>query len=882
MKALFWRHPVPRALAAALACLILGIALFLVADAARDAERQSFLRLQENNHAYLELLGIMRLELESAALAVHLAAAARDGSSLAAREAELTESLRRIRQALMVARQGGRYVRDDGGQNSGTRDIEYWPASNPDARLMDLAEVVGRILRHASSLIRAQGWRFFPGVPASPPQDGEEPAVRCFELIVEAKAKADQLHLAAHDQIHGLSRGHGQDEYRALLFGAVGFGGGAVAMGVGLCLHALRLVRRLLDERDRDAAAVLEAQAGLDRLLEALPVGVVLVGPDQNIRRVNLATSDLLGIGLDWLARRQVRWEMFCPTSTSTPSSPFVGYPRRGDFESEVCLQRLDGGCIDAVKSSIPVILQGESLTLEVFADITTRKRAERALLQEKSRLESVLAGIAEGVTLTDDQGLILAVNECLARILDRPSASVLGAPISSLFSDARSGEALRQGLERLRANPVDKIQGFEIGSFRNMALMVRMQPVVEDDDFAGIVVSVIEVTEIVEARRRAEAASQAKTMFLANVSHEIRTPLNSIVGLGEVLSHTALDPEQGECLRTIRICADNLLGIINDILDFSKIEAGMFKVEAEDVHLRVVLEKVVAVFADQARKKDVELALLTSNLPDVVRADGTRLTQVLLNLVGNAIKFTPGGEVVLAVRCGRRGSAEDPACVFFTVRDTGIGIDAKRQERIFSSFEQADGSLTRQYGGTGLGLTIANSLVKLMGGDGIAVCSALEEGSEFSFTLKLDVPRKSVAESVPPVSATLRTFPHVRVLAAEDNPFNRALLQKMLKTLGVERLELVVNGQDAVNLLATDDDFDIIFMDIQMPVLDGLEAAKAIRTMGLSIPIIALTAHVLGADHLRSMEAGMNGHLLKPYKTQDLVDALSTWCPEI
>ena len=180
------------------------------------------------------------------------------------------------------------------------------------------------------------------------------------------------------------------------------------------------------------------------------------------------------------------------------------------------------------------------------------------------------------------------------------------------------------------------------------------------------------------------------------------------------------------------------------------------------------------------------------------------------------------------------------------------------------------------------MGLTIANSLVKLMGGDGVAVCSALEEGSEFSFVLDVDVPRKAAPETSAPVAATLRTFPRARVLAAEDNPFNRALLQKMLKTLGVERLELVVNGQEAVDLLATGADFDIIFMDIQMPVLDGLEAAKAIRAMGISIPIIALTAHVLGADHLRSMEAGMNGHLLKPYKTQDLVDALSAWCPEI
>jgi PAS domain S-box-containing protein len=543
-----------------------------------------------------------------------------------------------------------------------------------------------------------------------------------------------------------------------------------------------------------------------------------------------------------------------------------------------VRLRRLDGGCIEAVKSSIPVMLHGETLALEVFADITTRKRAERALVQEKSRLESVLAGIEEGVALTDSAGRVLEINACLVRILGCSAAAAIGASIASLYSDDRLQTAVRQALDSLRIDPRIKLRELQLETFRGMDVIVRMQAVVEDGRFAGMILSVIEVTEIVEARRRAEAASQAKTMFLANVSHEIRTPLNAIIGLGEVLSRLELDEEQAECLGNIRICADNLLAIINDILDFSKIEAGMFKIMPEDVRLPALLDKVAAMFMEQAQHKGLCFAVVLANVPALVRVDGTRLTQILVNLIGNAIKFTPSGEVVLAVR--GQGDERTPIRVSFVVHDTGIGIDAKRQTRIFSSFEQADGSLTRQYGGTGLGLTIAHSLVKLMGGEGIAVCSAPEEGSAFSFSLDLDVPQDCLKPEAPgPDRETLPVFPLVRVLAAEDNPFNRALFRKMLTSLGVARIEIVDNGQVALDMLAVDTDFDIIFMDIQMPVLDGLEAAKAIRTMGLSIPIIAITAHVLDADHLRSMEAGMNGHLLKPYKTQDLVDALRTWC---
>jgi CheY-like chemotaxis protein len=252
---------------------------------------------------------------------------------------------------------------------------------------------------------------------------------------------------------------------------------------------------------------------------------------------------------------------------------------------------------------------------------------------------------------------------------------------------------------------------------------------------------------------------------------------------------------------------------------------------------------------------------------------------QVLVNLVGNAVKFTERGSVEITVSAEPvRGGR---ASVHFFVRDTGIGISADRQKDIFTSFEQVDGSLTRQYGGTGLGLTIANNLVRLLGGAGISVRSLPGQGSTFSFVLPLDVPSRVMprVQGLPQDVAGEGAYADVRVLAVEDNAFNRGLLKKMLGNLGVTRVTMAENGQEAVDALAGGQAFDIILMDIQMPVLDGLDATRAIRAMGLEVPIIALTAHVLESDQQKSREAGMDGHLPKPYSLKDLRDTLAKWC---
>jgi two-component system sensor histidine kinase/response regulator len=514
--------------------------------------------------------------------------------------------------------------------------------------------------------------------------------------------------------------------------------------------------------------------------------------------------------------------------------------------------------------------------------------QVEKKLAFERSLMRTVIDNIPDSIFAKDSEGRYLLTNNAFAKLhgFDSPEC-LLGKSAFDLFPKERATSLYSADLEVMRATKSQIIEGerSQVDAEGNLRwIQMTKVPLTNMlDEVVGVVGVNRDITphkrsevELVKAKEEAEAANRAKSEFLANMSHEIRTPLNGVIGMTDLALETDLTAEQREYLRTVKLSADSLLSVINDILDFSKIEAMKVELELEDFNLRDILESTFKTQAWRADEKGLELLCeIAPSIPDVVRGDFNRLRQVVVNLLGNAIKFTESGEVALNVQVESEGGPGQ--ILHFTVSDSGIGIPLEKQKLIFQPFAQADSSTTREYGGTGLGLTISNRLVELMGGK-MWVESEVGRGTAFHFTARLEKSEKPIESGTVAPPEALRG---VKVLIVDDNRTNRRILEGMLKRWEMNSTS-VDNGKEALvrlsSALEEGTPFGLILTDMHMPTMDGFELIEQIRQRPQlsTATIMMLTSAGHRGDGARCQNLGVAAYLLKPIRQLELGAAIA------
>ena len=520
---------------------------------------------------------------------------------------------------------------------------------------------------------------------------------------------------------------------------------------------------------------------------------------------------------------------------------------------------------------------------LVVIYDVPEQAFTEQALGRSEKLLRSVWENAADALRITDRHGTVVRLNESYSRLTGFSKQELEGHPFWIIYPDKDQASIRARYHERFENSSFAPVAEHKV-TFRNgrtcwIELSNSLLHIAEGPCILTISRDITErklsqerlrvtLAELECAKQQSDAANRSKSAFLANTSHEIRTPMNGILGLADLLLQEQNEDKRREYLRHLKSSAEGLMAVLNDVLDFSKIEAQHMTVERTPFALKDCLQAAVDTLLAPAQSKGLEIACHTSaGLPTMVLGDPVRIRQILLNLIGNAVKFTSQGYV-------RMTAAPAGECIRFTIEDTGIGITAEQQQKIFRPFEQADVSTTRSYGGTGLGLSIVAALVKLMDGK-ISVQSQPGIGTIF----KVDLYLPAVAEAVPapPPPAAPASFEPLQILVAEDHPVNQLVTARILEKRG-HHVTLVADGQSALDALERRA-YDLVLMDVQMPVMDGLQATSLIRAKegahGTHLPVIAFTALAMPGDQEHLLAAGIDDYVPKPVRADQLFEAM-------
>jgi PAS domain S-box-containing protein len=527
-----------------------------------------------------------------------------------------------------------------------------------------------------------------------------------------------------------------------------------------------------------------------------------------------------------------------------------------------------------------------------------TLRMSQGKIIAANEYTDNIIRSMNDSLVVTSPDGVVERVNRATLSLLGYKEKELIGNQFGIILSskeidwkDDSAPNWFVNIISRGYVNNLESTYRAKDGRLIPVLLSASLMHGI-DNTVQGIVCVALDITErkqaekvLREAKEAAESASKAKSQFLANMSHEIRTPMNGVIGMLDLMLDSNMNESQLRLARMAHSSAEKLLYVINDILDFSKIEAGKLELQPVVFKIRDMVKEVNDLFWLKAQKKNIGMTFfIDESVPETIEGDSVRLRQILINLKGNAIKFTEHGEVYLEVRFEEE-SSED-ILLRFEVRDTGTGISPAAQRKIFDAFSQADNSMARRHEGTGLGLAISKQLVEMMGGN-IGMESTLGKGSLFWFTVRLKrahaIARQGIEEETYGIEAKSRLGTQLRVLLAEDNPVNQEVGRLILEGLGC-LVEVVDDGRHAVEELFSER-YDLVFMDCQMPDMDGYEATKMIRQREakiggelLRVPIIALTAHAMEGDRELCLEAGMDDYITKPFNAAQIGAILQKW----